>query len=1171
MRFKLLKFLTSASLICSVNLVIAKVPAHQLNSLKSRSKLTKVATSAPTFAKLTAEKSALGASIAPPGTCVGVTSSCTIGIDVPAAQQCCPGYTCDSHDNTCRITNGANCVPTIGNCVYGSICSANGQTNQMTVCQPCGPLNANCLVNSDCCQASNSSSPNQSCQFGTCHKCLEGGGTCGDNSVCCDGFVCLGSLGHRTCVACIGPDSAVQCTNSAQCCPGYTCQGGKCLACQDIGGQCANNANCCSDQYQLFCNTSGQCQNCLDGGNQCAESSQCCQGGTSSQACLSSACTTCNLFCGSCGAGNPPCCDGYNCIDQADFKSTVGSAASTCTGTNCYCCSQLNMPCNSSTTIISGPTNSCQNNVPGSSGCCPGLICSSATNLCANCVSNGGVCLSNSDCCTNGANLVCLPVAGTSYATCQTAAFCDALNGKYNAGIMHLYQNFQYYNLLPPDPSQATTPGPCTAAFWSYLYHINLLALYQWAISQTYADMNCQTGVIQQIMAKMENALRIMEAVCYDNSALTAAFSTKGAAQTQCGMPPSDASSLYCAATVSGPTAGQTMAEYLATLPQCLNVTGLLYNFVLAKACANTAWQTPAVQAAFTAATAAWSVQNTQFTTPLNYTQLSATQSPYFPTISSLPGGVAPAIFSAQDVIDLLSVGCYPSNTLCDNAILVPLENIPSNNQNITNNPRLKQLANSSNQVELVQFLSNVVDGSLTPLQSTLFYSNWEDPQTLLPTTCSCWDGHPASYQPHITGCVCIDSSQTCACDLKPTGDSGSGGSQSNFTIIPYYDGSGCEGACWDGPCSCTTTPYTTCAAEFGGQPACPPDPQTPCKCADNSTCSCAGTVASGSTQLVDDTTGVCTITSNCACMATVEGIGQVWLPLDTNCTVVNAYDDVSGSNSCSALANGQYQCAVYTGRGTENGACACCSKNTAGSFFTNNPADSTTGCCTNANTNFATLIPNFNPKRNGKPNFVAKSQSKCVCGDDHTPCIQKAPLTCTPACQTAQFGCCYDGSSTNPNTEAISNPDCINNLCCLDTVNEVIAENAQLIADNLNAVLFLINADGVAAGQVPGDYTNAPCKLPKWIFTVESELITNASGTGCLQALNCMNPAQCNILAKCTTDADCPNCACDLTTGYCTPCVPLGNGCVGTPEVQECCGADYSVCTNNICVNKPS
>jgi hypothetical protein len=310
--------------------------------------------------------------------------------------------------------------------------------------------------------------------------------------------------------------------------------------------------------------------------------------------------------------------------------------------------------------------------------------------------------------------------------------------------------------------------------------------------------------------------------------------------------------------------------------------------------------------------------------------------------------------------------------------------------------------------------------------------------------------------------------------------------------------------------------------------------------------------------------------------MATVNGLGQVWLPLDSDCTVVNDFDAVTGStNTCSAVATGKYQCAVQTNpRLTTHNSCMCCSSTISGNFFAFSPADSKTGCCTNANTNFATLIPGFDPKRNGKPNFIAKSQLNCTCGDDRTPCIQKAaPLACTPACQTAQFGCCYDGSSTNPNTEATLDLDCINNLCCLDTVNGVIANNAQLIADNLNAILFLIMPDGVAFGQVPGDWQATPvaCNVPNWIATVEAELITNASGTGCLQALNCMNPTQCNILTKCTLDTDCPNCACDLTTGYCAPCVPLGDGCVGAPEVAECCGAGNSVCTNNICVNKPS
>ncbi|HLB40647.1 MAG TPA: hypothetical protein VJJ83_02560, partial [Candidatus Babeliales bacterium] len=511
-----------------------------------------------------------------------------------------------------------------------------------------------------------------------------------------------------------------------------------------------------------------------------------------------------------------PCCDGYTCIDSSEFDNPNPTLS--CTGANCFCCATDGMPCNSKTTLVEGNTNFCTvNNLATTTGCCPGLICNSANNLCQNCSVNGALCLHDSDCCTTD-SLVCLAAAGTNYKTCQTAVLCDAVKGTYNAGIVNIYHNLASY--LP-----LSSTGPCTAAFWSYLYHVNLLALYNWAISETYADMPCHTGVVQQIKVKMENSLRVMEAVCYDNNALAlpgGSATPPTVPQPQCGMTPNGSSGGCGTGGVTGPAAGQSMPAYLATLPQCLNITQLLYDFIWSKACNNPVFASLDLGSCNTGSCAPGA---------------NSCTIPTFPAISSLPNGVAPAIFSAQDIQDLLVVGCYPSNTLCSNAILVSLENIPSTNQNIVKNPRLKQLANSNNQVEIIQFISNVIDRHLNTMDSTLFYSNWQNPDTFLPTTCTCWDGQSASYIPSIQNCICADKS-TCACDKQP--DGGGGSSTETFKLVPYKDGSGCEGACWDGPCSCTT-PDTTCTALFGGTPQCNPNPNLNCVCSDSKSCSCNG------------------------------------------------------------------------------------------------------------------------------------------------------------------------------------------------------------------------------------------------------------------------------------------------------------------------------------------
>lgn len=1089
-----------------------------------------------------APKKNLTASVKPPTACASLTVACSTAPTAPAAQQCCANLVCDPHDYFCHTANGMGCALSSSTCAYGSICSTLGSANNQATCQLCNSTAANnnsCVVNSDCCQPDNSSvTKSQSCQSGSCANCLVAKGVCGDSSICCTGFVCLGDLGHKTCTACLSATATEQCTTTEECCDGLSCQAGKCTSCAEVSGSCVTNASCCGDLNQLFCNSSNQCVNCIANGTaiSCAESSQCCQA-AESQICLNSQCEVCSQFCNVCNSATP-CCDGYTCIDSSDFGNP--DAALSCTGANCYCCATDGMPCNSAKTIVDGSANLCTTyNLPTTTGCCPGKVCNSLTNLCQNCIVNGGTCLHNSDCCTTD-NLVCLADSNNNYKTCQTVELCAALNGTYNAGITNIYQNIASY--LPLSLS-VTAPGPCTAAFWSYLYHVNVLALYNWAISETYADMPCHTGVIQQLKVKMENSLRVMEAVCYDNSAVAVSGSAiPTVPQPQCGMTPNGSTGM-CGNGVTGPTAGQSMPAYLATLPQCMNVTQLLYNFVLAKACSNTTWQTPAIQRAFFTA---WAAGGNSFTVPLNYGQLIETSAPDFPVISNLPNSVAPAIFSAQDVQDLLVVGCYPSSTLCSNAVLVSLDNIPSFNQNVTNNPKLKKLANSNNQVEIIQFISNVIDRTGVTMDATLFYSNWLNPNTLLPTACTCWDRNPASYIPSIQNCTCADTT-TCLCDPQPDGDGGS--VTLPFKIVSYADGSGCEGACWDGPCSCTT-PDTTCTALFGGTPQCNANPKSQCVCNDKEPCSCNG---DSSSSVVDYASGKClTLTGGCSAKSRYF-VGEFWLPLDAACTMVADSSDVSGRyNTCKKLAAEAYQCAIV------NYDCTCCS---------NSSVASTKDCCTNAQSNYAKLIPDYDITKYGNLTFSPKKQTDCVCSDQKSSCIQPAITTCTetpapiPACQTAQYGCCYDGSQNG--SDVLTNPDCIKNFCCLDTVNLAIANNAQIIADNLNAILFLIEPSGVIVEQVPQDWQGVPCAIPNWIETVETDLMID-----CIGALQCVNPSECAINTSCTVDTDCPNCYCDTTTHLCVSCVPLGHGCLGVSGASECCGGQYANCSQGICVN---
>jgi hypothetical protein len=819
------------------------------------------------------------------------------------------------------------------------------------------------------------------------------------------------------------------------------------------------------------------------------------------------------------------------------------------------------MPC-----IVPGttaPNNPCLTSDFGTTGCCENLVCqptdptdiNSSSGICQSCAIEGASCQQPSDCCQSKENLVC----NTKTNTCTTSAFCDVLNAEYFTGITDIFNNLNagsatagaYYPIL----ADVIEPGPCEVAFWAYFYNLQLLVLYNWAISPIYGNIQCQPEVTQQIKTKMENSLRVMEAVCYNNGtqidpAQLACLSTNPLQvscpnavppMSQCGLPPvgtplAAIPDIGCCSAMDAqgnpvatpkPVAGQELSEYLATLPQCLSISDLLYKYIWSKACQN-----PALNLGGSC---------TEFPTG-------------FTPIAQLPNGVAPTIFTADDVYNDLSIGT--------GNIMVPFVGIGTDNPNYNN---LKKLVNTNNQIEIVDFINTMVDAvDGQAIEGIMYRSNWMNT-----STCTCWNGQEATYvpkinlqpatmglptNPNISGsCVCPNPANFCVCDKQP--DGGGGYYERKLPEIKLFaDGSGCSGQCWNGPCACTKDATgaitSTCYGVFTATPTCPV-PVTKCTCADGSTCSClngSGIDGTGTTY-----NGTCN-TPGCGCASQVPPYTgpQNSIPLD------QVIDWLATSTACATGASANFTKIINRKSATEN---YCKDYNGSDNYSCTIYNHSCRCCC-------APIEPETSPivyESACPTDYILETQVQCVCADGK-PCVPPtappSPPTCTPACPSMQYGCCYDGSQDG----LIANPDCISHVCCLNVINAAIQNNAKSIADNLNAMLFLMEPGGPAQGAIPGsgvpsDYLGNTCQIAQWVLNVEAELLTTCSLNN-----SCMNPGECNLTQSCVSDADCGGCVCDTTTKLCNGCIPEGHGCLGESPT-ECCSNGNCDMTTKTCV----
>ena len=554
-----------------------------------------------------------------------------MGAVCSASVSCCPAatstmiVTCDmgasgATSGFCRLASGSTCAldDIVNLCEDNTICFSGSLT-----CESCSKATEACQLPTDCCnfQPSAINTTPQGCKNNKCSTCNIAGGFCLGNDDCCLGLSCLGNA----CAPCKAAGTACSNLNPTECCGQNNCQSGTgtgtgiCSTCQELDGICSGSLDCCQDQNQLSC-VAGKCISCIATGNACTDGTtctngtctanstpQCCQGGGhAQQICLDSECVLCGLSCQSCSAA-APCCLGYTC-DAATNN----------------CCAAKGTPCD----LPSKPVMhyGCQNKFL-STGCCNGLHCGPA-NVCLDCIIEGEACVLSTDCCQNELALTCKD------GQCYAPSFIAAETALYQTSAPPYPVAKAPLPPLPlnpcqPNPTQSisvipsigldtllpclgnfysipeTGITPCAAAYWSFNYRQALFTSFNMALGVAYLDMINQCDKVTQgqiseinrnLYNQMRDSLSIMEAVCYNNSA--------NAMHPQCGY-------VYASAS-------QGVVPLPSFSNPGLQVSEQLWNFVAAKA---------------------------------------GTITPEF----TLAAGESTAkiIFTAQDVIDALSVGNF--------------------------------------------------------------------------------------------------------------------------------------------------------------------------------------------------------------------------------------------------------------------------------------------------------------------------------------------------------------------------------------------------------------------------------------------------------------------------------------------------------------------------------
>ena len=378
--------------------------------------------------------------------CVNGTCSdriCTdVGHSCSSGTECCTG-TCTG--GTCASLSGGSCKVTGQSCSTGSeCCSTDCQSGFCSKAYFCQPVSDVCRSNDECCGHSCSAANDGG--VGRCQLVTGGGGTTGCNQAgepCSGGSTCCSRM-------CIDPGSGVTvceaaegcrltgtwCTDDQSCCGGgtnpngsVTCAGadagaGRCdngQSCNPTGNICGApvlpdgghinaSQNCCND----FSAGKDVCKLDSSGIPRCfgGASASCPTGYTGEAGCCIAAGQECQF--------KDQCCGGAPCVPGQDGKLVCTVAS----------CTPVGSACTSSTQCCSGtdcrPTTSgglaCQNPAPDA-----GTGGDAGTPDAGSCQSNGALCNTNSECCSNRClEGACQPPANCqpSGAVCTTTADC---------------------------------------------------------------------------------------------------------------------------------------------------------------------------------------------------------------------------------------------------------------------------------------------------------------------------------------------------------------------------------------------------------------------------------------------------------------------------------------------------------------------------------------------------------------------------------------------------------------------------------------------------------------------------------------------------------------------------------------------------------------------------
>jgi len=223
------------------------------------------------------------------------------------------------------------------------------------------------------------------CTNGYCKPVCKTSGSCNNTLECCSGLECTNGQCRQPC------KTSGSCASNLDCCGGYSCTNGTCKKPCMTSGPCSTNSDCCSG---FFCGPNMQCTaepKCVQYMGSCNNTGQCC----SSLTCVDGACANTTCKWGTVCNSTSECCSGLYCGQSGICNiQKCTELGGTCNTTD-DCC--FRRKCENNTCV--NKTCATLNESCISFSCCSGLTCMNYK--CVTPCKISGVCLRDSDCCSN--------------------------------------------------------------------------------------------------------------------------------------------------------------------------------------------------------------------------------------------------------------------------------------------------------------------------------------------------------------------------------------------------------------------------------------------------------------------------------------------------------------------------------------------------------------------------------------------------------------------------------------------------------------------------------------------------------------------------------------------------------------------------------------------------